>query len=105
MMEVNGSLIINCEGSFISPQYKVIYHYFCHHLTRNYSDIYEVHAKKTHFHMRAVFGRKETRTLFKRESSQWYFLKKSDANPDGQHVDKNCSSQKEETKVKPPVTR
>lgn len=55
--------------------------------------------------MRAVVGRKETRTLFKRESSQWCFLKKSDANPDGQHVDKNCSSQEEETKVKPPVTR
>lgn len=38
--------------------------------------------------MRAVVGRKKTRTLFKSESSQWYFLKKSDANPGGPHVDK-----------------
>lgn len=46
MMEVNGSLIINCKGRFTSPQQKVIYHYFCHQLTRNYFDIYELYTKK-----------------------------------------------------------
>lgn len=48
MMEVNGIFIINCEGRCISPQEKDIYHYFYHHLTRCYFDIYE-QAKKEIF--------------------------------------------------------
>lgn len=55
---------------------RIFYHYFYHHLTRYYFDIYELQAKKEIFYERAVVGRKERGPLFKRKSSQWYFLSK-----------------------------
>lgn len=107
MMEVNGSLIINCEGRFISPQQKVIYHYFCHHFTRNDFDIYESYAKKT-LSYEGCSWKKRGKNFVQKQTFPMVAPKKTVRQMYVVKMWVKCSSQglqKEETKVNPPVTR